>query len=212
MTPSAAEACLVAETRAARSGVPGVGGALGLGAPDRRDHLVRRAVADAGGRRRPEEEARGTTGTRTGCPRRSPGRRSGSGSAGSASRAPPRVKTIMPTKAPRVTLAPPYLSASQPPSGRVDRADAGAEEGVVGEVDAGAERGRLGHPEVELDQQRHRGGVADERAEGADVEERHDPGVRLAHDLQLLARLGLAVARLSMKKYAASVATTARPA
>src|SRR6476619_4746264 len=29
------------------------------------------------------------------------------------------VKTTMPTKAPRVTLAPPYLSASQPPSGRV---------------------------------------------------------------------------------------------
>ena len=48
--------------------------------------------------------------------------------------------------APRVTRAPPYLSASQPPSGRVERADQGAEERVVGEVDAGAERCRLGRP------------------------------------------------------------------
>src|SRR6478609_9554624 len=30
----------------------------------------------------------------------------------------PRVRTIMATNAPRVTLAPPYLSASQPPKGR----------------------------------------------------------------------------------------------
>ena len=62
--------------------------------------------------------------------------------------------------------------------GAGDRADEGAEEGVVGEVDADARDGRDGLvPEVELDQQRHRGGVADERAERADVEERHHPGV-----------------------------------
>ena len=70
------------------------------------------------------------------------------------------------------------------------RADAGAEEGVEREVDAGAERRRLGHPEVELDQQRHRGGVADERPEGADVEHRQQPRLLLLHDLHLLARRG----------------------
>ena len=46
----------------------------------------------------------------------------------------------------------------------------------------------LRHPEVEPDQQRHRGRVADERAERADVEQRQLPRPALLHDLHLLPR------------------------
>ncbi len=78
-----------------------------------------------------------------------------------------------------------------------DGADEGAEEGVVGEVDADPRRHRAGLvPEVELDQQRHRGGVADERAEGADVEERHHPGVPVLQYAELLAGVGARVGQV----------------
>ena len=69
-----------------------------------------------------------------------------------------------------VTRAPPTRSATMPPSGRVSaptRAPRNARrQGCVGEL--GLEQGREG------------AGVADERAEGADVEERDDPGVPVA--------------------------------
>ena len=196
----------------ARSGVPAVVVRSASLRPDRRDHLVRRPVADAGR----GEDAAGRTprnhGNHDWLSRRD--RRVGGrvrGRAGDSVHSTARVPTIIAANAPSVTRAPPYLSASQPPNGRVSEPTSGTEERVVGEVDAGAERRRVGHPEVELDQQRHRGGVADERAEGADVEERHHPGVRACGPpAAARAALDFAPVRLSMKRYAATAARRSR--
>ena len=110
-------------------------------------------------RRRPTGTRPGTTGTRRSCGRRrATGRgvperrriRQRAAPAGArhgverASESDRIVPTIIPTNAPRVTFAPPYLSASQPPNGRVSEPTKRAEEGVEGEVDADAEAVGIG--------------------------------------------------------------------
>ena len=96
----------------------------------------------------------------------------------------PTTPSAITTKFQNVTRAPPSLSASQPPNGRTQRADQRAEPGVRERVHAG---------KLALDQQREAGGVADEGAEGAEVQPAHQPVVLAPEDDGLVGERGLGV-------------------
>ena len=150
---------------------------------DRRDHPVRRAVADAGGDEQ-HHEAREKIGRLFCCT--------------------PTTATTpaaaMTRKLTTVTTAPPRRSERRPPSGR-EIEPTGAEE-AVGQGDVRA-------LEDHLEQGREGRRVADERAEGADVEQRHEHVCRWRVARAVGPGSALASRRLSMRRYASTAETTA---
>ena len=130
-----------------------------LAPEDRRDHLVRRAVADAAEDEQRDEPDQVTAAATRCC------------DASSTMRRADRHRDEVPERDPGAAEP-----VGQPAADRADqRAEQRAEEGQVGGLDRGAEVGR----ELHLQHLAEGEAEADERAERADVEQRHDPGVRV---------------------------------
>ena len=116
-----------------------------------------------------------------------------------------RAPTAIAVKAKTVIFAPPNRSASLPPKGRESdpmRAPRKASVMPAAPIWKLENSGNC----VAMTFGEH-AGEPDERAEGADVQHRHDPGVRVAHAAAEAAKSAFAFDRLFMNLYAPKIAS-----